>query len=202
MKEIKTPDALWEIICKYLYENPSGILVIDGCCASGKTTLAEKIAETFNADIIHMDDFFLQQKQRTPQRLQEVGGNFDYERFSTEILPHLRQSYDFNYIPYDCHTKTLRSPIPIRSQHPIIIEGVYALHPRLSYPEHLSVCLQVEDTLQKKRLKQRSPQLLERFLHEWIPKENAYFQIFHIFEKADITFFYKEEEHHAKEDIQ
>lgn len=202
MKTVHTYEALWQDICRYFSEDPSGILVLDGCCASGKTTLAQKIAEKFCGSIIHMDDFFLQQEQRTPQRLQEIGGNFDYERFSNEILPHLRQPYDFSYTPYDCHTKTLRSPIPIRSQHPIIIEGAYALHPRLSYPKHLSVCLQIEDTLQKKRLKQRSPQLLERFLHEWIPKENAYFQMFHIFEKADITFFYKEEEHHAKEDIQ
>lgn len=33
----------------------------------------------------HMDDFYLQGRQRTYERLNEVGGNVDYERFAKEV---------------------------------------------------------------------------------------------------------------------
>ena len=33
-----------------------------------------------------MDDFFLQPKQRTKERLEQAGGNVDYKRFKKEIV--------------------------------------------------------------------------------------------------------------------
>lgn len=33
-----------------------------------------------------LDDFFLRMEQRTPERLREVGGNVDYERFGGDGL--------------------------------------------------------------------------------------------------------------------
>lgn len=33
-----------------------------------------------------MDDFFLRIEQRTPERMTEVGGNVDYERFLETVL--------------------------------------------------------------------------------------------------------------------
>ena len=32
------------------------VIAIDGRCASGKTTLAEKLAQYFHANVFHMDD--------------------------------------------------------------------------------------------------------------------------------------------------
>ena len=66
------------------------ILAIDGRCASGKTTIATELAHTLNADLIHMDDFFLRPEQRTPERLAIPGENIDHERFLTEVLEPLR----------------------------------------------------------------------------------------------------------------
>jgi len=47
------------------------LIAIDGCCGSGKTTLANKLAKELNASVFHMDDFFLQPHQRTEKRLSE-----------------------------------------------------------------------------------------------------------------------------------
>ena len=35
------------------------IIAIDGKCTSGKTTLASKLAEIYDCNVFHMDDFFL-----------------------------------------------------------------------------------------------------------------------------------------------
>ena len=57
------------------------VLAIDGRCAAGKTTLAARLAELCDCNVIHMDHFFLCSKQNTMERLQQAGGNMDYVRF-------------------------------------------------------------------------------------------------------------------------
>lgn len=61
------------------------IIAIDGRCAAGKLTLALLLSEQPDATIFHMDDFYLQGRQSTYERLNEVGGNVDYERFAKEV---------------------------------------------------------------------------------------------------------------------
>lgn len=62
------------------------LIAIDGMSASGKTTLGYYLQELFSGNLFHMDDFFLRENQRTPERLAEVGGNIDYERFKREVI--------------------------------------------------------------------------------------------------------------------
>ena len=58
-------------------------VAIEGPCGSGKSTLANHLLEIFGdqANLIHMDDFFLPLELRTTDRLAEPGGNIDYVRF-------------------------------------------------------------------------------------------------------------------------
>ena len=35
------------------------IVAIDGKCTSGKTTMASKLAQIYDCNVFHMDDFFL-----------------------------------------------------------------------------------------------------------------------------------------------
>ena len=78
-----------------LINNDKIIIAIDGGCASGKTTLSKKLAEIYDANVIHMDDFFLPFEMRTEERMKEIGGNFDYCRFKKEVADMLgiSQSY-------------------------------------------------------------------------------------------------------------
>ena len=80
------------------------IVAIDGNCTAGKTTLAGKLAEVYDCNVFHMDDFFLRPEQRTPERYAEVGGNVDYERFMEEVLQPLKAGNTFSYRPFDCST--------------------------------------------------------------------------------------------------
>lgn len=84
MKEMKKQDVAVFIKEKLRNKQPL-IIAIDGRSASGKTTLAKELNELFLSEVIHMDDFFLQPEQRTEERLSEVGGNVDRERFLREV---------------------------------------------------------------------------------------------------------------------
>ena len=69
-----------------LSQQSSFLLAIDGMSGSGKTTLAHHLAQKFHAQVFHMDDFFLPLEMRTPERLQQSGGNVHYERFLETVL--------------------------------------------------------------------------------------------------------------------
>lgn len=168
------------------------VLAIDGRCASGKTTMAQELAEITGAGVIHMDDFFLPMELRTGGRLAEPGGNVHYERFTEEILPKLRGCEAFTYRRFDCRDMKLgdmcmvpkvQAQIPLR-----IVEGAYSCHPIFAEYADIKVFCDVENAEQLRRIRQRNGEEgLKRFQEVWIPMEEAYFGVFHIKEKADIT---------------
>jgi len=45
--------------------------------------------------------------------------------------------------------------------------------------------MRLDEALQLQRLEERNPMLYERFVNEWIPLENKYFDAFNIPEKCD-----------------
>lgn len=107
-----------------LLKNKGHILIaIDGRCAAGKTTLAERLRELSNCAVIHIDDFFLRPEQRTEQRYNEPGGNIDYERFSEEVIKPLLKNIPFAYKPYDCKTGGFSQPISVTPNKITIVEG-------------------------------------------------------------------------------
>lgn len=165
------------------------IIAIDGMSGSGKSTFAELLHETFpESNLFHMDDYFLQPSQRSEERLSEIGGNVDYERFSDEILKHLNNINGLSYHKYDCSTQTLGEEIAVPWKPLVIIEGSYSHHPFFDNDYNLRVFLEISDTEQRERiLKRNGEMMLERFVSEWIPKENTYFQKFKIKENAAIS---------------
>lgn len=158
------------------------IVVIDGGSASGKSTLSKLLEKLYDCNIFHMDDFFLQQHQRTKERLKEIGGNIDKERFLKEILVPLSNKDIINYHKFDCSTMRLGENIEIKPKKLTIIEGVYSMHPEFEDFYNLSVFLNIDDNLQEERILNRNtPYYANRYLNEWIPLENIYF------EKTNIT---------------
>jgi uridine kinase len=166
-----------------------GIIAIDGSSAAGKSTLAALFRERYSATVISMDDFFLRSEQRTPERLGEPGGNIDYERFSCEVIEPLVAGRPFSYLPYDCQTGDFSKAVPVDPrENLIVVEGVYSLHPRFSGVYGMTVFMKIDADLQLKRLAERNPHLLDRFINEWIPMENLYFNTFEIEKQCDYLF--------------
>ena len=169
-----------------LLEKQMALLAIDGSCTSGKTTLAAELRAAYPCQVIAMDDFFLRPSQRTPERLAQVGGNVDYERFWQEVLSPLCNRQPAIYRPYCCRTGSLLEPVTVEPRGLIVIEGSYSQHPYFGNPYDLRVFLEHTPELQRERVLQRPAHLHKKFLELWIPMENAYFETFHIAEKADL----------------
>ena len=162
------------------------IVAIDGKCTSGKTTLAGRLAEMYDCNVFHMDDFFLRPEQRTAERFAEVGGNVDYERFMEEVLLPLKAGKPFSYRPFDCRTFTLAEPLSVAPKKLNIIEGTYSHHPYFGNPYDLKIVLTIDDQTQRERILQRPVFLHPRFFEEWIPMENRYFEVFKISDQSEI----------------
>ncbi len=62
-------------------------LAIDGPCASGKSTLAKTLADIYRCPVVHMDDFFLQPHQRTPERLAQPGATWTMSALTPRSSP-------------------------------------------------------------------------------------------------------------------
>lgn len=151
-------------------------LAIEGGSASGKTTLSQILKDIYRCTVFHMDDFFLRPVQRTPERLAEVGGNIDRERFLEEVLIPLSKNESVSYRRFDCSTFKLSPATEIVPEKLTVIEGAYSMHPTLSEYYDISVFLDIPPELQRERIAVRnSPQFAERFHNEWIPLENVYF---------------------------
>ncbi len=155
---------------------PRVIVAIDGPCASGKTTLAALLARLYDADTLHMDDYFLQPHQRTAERLARPGGNIDFERFLADALAPLSEGRPYLAQRYDCQTQTLLAGETRTPRAVTIVEGSYSLHPALADRYTLRVLLQIDaDTQRARILRRNGAQMLERFASLWIPLENTYF---------------------------
>ena len=180
-------DTLAKKIDAALAQSDRVIVAIDGKCASGKTTLAAKLAEHYDCNLFHMDDFFLRPQQRTPERFAEAGGNIDYERFLEEVLIPLQAGEAFCYRPFDCGSFTLSAPVPVVPKRLNIIEGTYSHHPYFGNPYELKIFLTVTPQLQRERILRRPAFLHQRFFEEWIPMENHYFDHFQISRHCDLV---------------
>ena len=163
-------------------------VAIDGNSAAGKSTLAALLKSVYSCNTFSMDDFFLQPFQRAPERLNEPGGNIDYERFSAEIIKPLQLGKPFTYRPYNCQTGSLTDPVSVELNRLNIIEGVYSLHPHFSETYDVKVFLSLDSAEQRRRLSERGEKLYNRFIREWIPMENRYFEFFQIPAKCDLIF--------------
>ena len=162
------------------------LVAIDGKCASGKTTLSCYLQERYDCNLFHMDDFFLRIEQRTPARLQEVGGNVDYERFKEQVLNPLLNKDKIDYRRFSCKTgKIAEKSESITPKRLNVIEGSYSMHPYFGNIYDLHIFTEIDGQTQIANIVKRNGDAT-RFLEEWIPKENAYFEEFHIREKSMI----------------
>ena len=58
-----------------------------------------------------------------------------------------------------------------------IIEGSYSCHPYFDSPYKLQIFVEADYELQIERIRKRNGEvMLQRFINEWIPKENEYFR--------------------------
>lgn len=165
-----------------------GVVAIDGRAASGKTTLSGLLSAALGAPVVHTDDFFLPPELRSPERLAEVGGNIDHERFCSEVLPNVNKKEGFSYGVFDCGVMRISQHREVAAAKWRIVEGSYSHHPKFGAYADLKVFCTVSPEEQMKRILARNGErMAERFKNEWIPMEERYFDVFEICQGADIS---------------
>jgi len=179
---------------KILQGKDFALVAIDGRCAGGKTTLAQEIKElcgekNITCEIVHMDHFYPQLAQRTEARLNEPGGNLDRERFLEEVMEKATARQAFSYTPYDPINHQMEAPIEISSAQVMIFEGSYSCHPLFSDNYDMKIFMDVSMPTRLRRIKLRNgDDGLDMFIEKWIPKEEMYFLVYGIQERADLEF--------------
>lgn len=176
MESVESMKSAIDRVERLLAEGRCAFVAIDGPCASGKTVFAASLHERFGGNVLHMDDFFLRPEQRTPERFAEPGGNVDRERFEAEVLKPLAAGKAVRYRPWDCHTGDFATSRSVETAALTVVEGSYSMHPALRGYYDLTMCLIVDPSERLRRLEARNPRMLQRFIDEWIPLENRYFE--------------------------
>jgi uridine kinase len=188
-KEFKQFFEIFRKIDYLMQADGSVTIAIDGKSGGGKSTLSALLSEIYDCNIFHMDDFFLRPELRTEERLNEIGGNVDYVRFKEEVIKGLKSKSEFRYQLYDCSKKALGEFISAVPKKLNIIEGVYSMHPTLINNYDLKIFLNISDKKQSSRILKRNGEFMhKRFINEWIPLENRYFNDMKIREQSDLVY--------------
>lgn len=161
------------------------VVAIDGPSGAGKSTLSNDLKERYDAVIFRIDDYFLPDNLKTKERLSEIGGYFHYERMLEEVFQTIDKEYIVSH-HFNCATQSLEKREPFLTKEVIVIEGVYSHHPMLSKYMTYKVFMDVDKDEQRRRILERNGEdMLERWITEWIPREDDYFTHFDIKNLAD-----------------
>ena len=157
------------------------LITLDGPCASGKTTLARKLAQALQGQVAHTDDYVIPHALKTPDRLAVPGGNCDAQRLVKEIVAPFKNGNPVRYSRYDCRHDALLPEEALPDSRILILEGSYCNLPAIREYADVRLFLDAPRNLREARLLEReSPASLQRFHDRWIPLENAYFKAFHL----------------------
>lgn len=179
MREIRSAEDLPELVEEARKNTGRLLVTIDGPCASGKTTLARKLAEKENAAVIHTDDYVIPHAQKTPERLAVPGGNCDAERLAREVAAPWKRGFPVRFRRYDCREDRLLEAEELPECGILILEGSYCNLPEIRRYADMRVFMKTPEAVREQRLREReTPESLQRFRNLWIPLENAYFEAY------------------------
>lgn len=151
------------------------LIGIDGRPCSGKTSVALQLAQHLNAQIMHIDEFFIpQSKWPVDAKPSFPFFYIDYDRFING-LQKLASGVACTYLWHDWQTGLSDKPKTVTPHGPIIIEGVSALHHAISQLYHRAIWIASELRTENDALAAREE---GKNAHVWqniyIPSVNLY----------------------------
>ena len=138
---------------------------VDGFGASGKTTLAEAIADELPGSVVvHIDDF----------ARPDVRG-WERDRFVAQVLEPLLAGRPAHYQRWDFGRNVGAEWLDVPAGVPVIVEGVSSTDVRLGVPWDVTLWIEEPYAIRLARALERDgPEMMDRWLTDWMPSEEAY----------------------------
>jgi uridine kinase len=164
-------------------DHRSIVVAIDGQSGVGKSTLAAAVADTLDAAVVHVDDFYRDMPEAERLGLtaaQGVDRYIDWERLRAAALMPLARRMRARYGCFDWVTgRGLTKPVTVDPRDIVLVEGVYSARPEFDDLLDLKVLVEVADDTREQRRQQR-PRTVSR--HDpsgwdarWDTSERHYF---------------------------
>jgi uridine kinase len=156
------------------------LVCIDGCGASGKSTVAAGLAAACDeVQVVHVDDFYRPSADRYAGALVErpVAGDFDLERLRAEVLLPLRSGLPANHHVYDWATDRVGAHAVRVSQAIVVVEGVYSSSAALAGLFDFSIWVECPRELRLARgLARDGEAARSRWVQDWMRGEDQYLE--------------------------
>lgn len=138
---------------------------IDGKGASGKTTLAARVAAAVpRAVVVHVDDFARPSVE-----------TWERERFVEQVLVPLRAGRPAHYERWDFATDASLGWASVPVCVPVVVEGVSSTDVRLRVPWDVTLWVDVPRAVRLARALARDGEAMrEQWVERWMPAEDAY----------------------------
>ena len=166
MVDVVSPEEAVIAVRRALESRPGTRWVgVDGFGASGKTTLADMIAAAVpGAVVVHVDDFARPDVQ-----------GWERNRFVEQLLQPLLAGRPARYQRWDWGTDTGAEWHDVPADVAVVVEGVSSTDVRLGVPWDITLWVDAPyETRLTRALERDGPELLDRWLTDWMPSEEAY----------------------------
>jgi uridine kinase len=153
------------------------VVALDGHSGAGKSTLAAAVADTVDAAIVHVDDFYRDMPEAERLELapaQGVDRYFDWERLRTKALLPLVQRERACYGCFDWVAgRGLTNAVTVDPRDILLIEGVYSARPEFDDLLDLRVLVEVAADKRTQRRRQRARTVSRDDPHGWDARWDA-----------------------------
>jgi uridine kinase len=162
------------------------LIAIDGFGGSGKSTIANKLAELLgSAYVIPIDDFIVK------ERLLELSADevlFDRKRLEQEVLIPARSGERIAYQRLEWVSNTLNEPIQVPVIDYLIIEGISSTHPDSAKYFNYKIWIEAPIEVAKQRGQQRDAgNENEEHWDTWAANDQKYQEKHHPEQSADFV---------------
>jgi len=158
-RSVQSKHDVLEYIAARTAQSPL-LVGIDGCSASGKSTLARFIAAHLpHVTIVHGDDFYRVMDARAREALDAAGGYqlyYDWQRLESDVLQPLSHTQVARYQRCDWNTGRLGAWVEVQPQGIILVEGVYTTRPELRAYYDITLFVETNFALRMQRQGERT----------------------------------------------
>lgn len=163
------------------------LIAIEGYGGSGKTTVANKLANILgDAYVISIDDFIV--KEKLAEQSWDNGA-FDHARLENEVLGPLAAGRTASYRKLIWDTNELAGPMAVPNTEYVIVEGISSYHPSIAKYYAYKIWIETPMEVAKERGHARDGSNENAALWDlWVANDLAYQDKYHPEEQADFVY--------------